>query len=306
MTKTFSSESANWIPPSHPTMFSSTVPNFEEALPFRVNREAVQNYVKNRGSLNIGDWAIEGQRMSTTTTTTTTTAPINQESNLPQPKVLGPDALRNYTKSRCSTPNLIHGNVQPLDSQYGMRVKKEGRANYEKNHNTEMKTLLQDYGKLSLPTPPVPHTQGELATNLFYSHQEGQMGPILNNYGRTSATPRPIPNVKGLDAEMNLQKGLGDSQLLQHGIDRYTPTPEPHVKGDQAHSNYDMGQGHHVNDLFHQYGKLQQPARAPPKVKYDGIENLRKGQGDAMRKTLSQCPPTNRRIERPQSASYWS
>ncbi|CAF4980719.1 unnamed protein product, partial [Rotaria sp. Silwood1] len=161
MTKTFSSESANWIPPSHPTTFSSTVPNFEEALPFRVNREAVQNYVKNRGSLNIGDWAIEGQRMSTTTTTTTTTAPINQESNLPQPKVLGPDALRNYTKSRCSTPNLIHGNVQPLDSQYGMRVKKEGRANYEKNHNTEMKTLLQDYGKLSLPTPPVPHTQGE-------------------------------------------------------------------------------------------------------------------------------------------------
>ncbi|CAF2390424.1 unnamed protein product [Rotaria sp. Silwood2] len=300
MTKKFSSESADWIPESYPTTFSSTMPNFEETPPYRVNREGVQNYVKNRGSLNIGDWAIEGRRMSTTT------LPINQESSLPQPKVLGPDALRNYTKSRCSTPNLIQGNFQPPDSNYGMRVRKEGRANYEKNHNTEMKTLLENYGKLSLPIPPVPHIQGELATNLFYSHQEGQMGPILNNYGRTSATPRPVPHVKGFDAEVNLQKGLGDSQLLQHGIDRYIPTPEPHVKGDQAYSNYDNGQGHHVNTLFHQYGKLQQSARAPPKVKYDGIENLRKGQGDDMRKTLSQCPPTNRHMERPQSASYWS
>ncbi|CAF1398258.1 unnamed protein product [Rotaria sordida] len=301
MTKIFSSESGDWIPPSHSTTFSSILPNFEETPPYRVNHEGVKNYIKNRGSLNIGDWAIEGRTMSTTTT-----LPINQELNLSQPKVLGPDALRNYTKSRSSTPNLIDGNFQPSDSQYGLRVKKEGRANYERNHNTEMKALLENYGKLSLPIPPVPNTQGELATNLFYTHQEGQIGPILNSYGRTSATPRPIPHVKGFDAEMNLQKGLGDSQMLQHGIKRPISTPEPHVKGDQAHLNYDMGQGYHVNNIFHQYGKLQQSARAPPKVKHEGIENLRKGQGDTMRKTLSQCPLTNRDIERPQSASYWS
>ncbi|CAF1969463.1 unnamed protein product [Rotaria magnacalcarata] len=303
MTRNLSSQSANWIPTSYATTFSSTIPNFEEATPYRVNPEGVKNYVKNRGSLNIGDWAIEGNRMSTTSATPLST---EQESNLPQPKVLGPDALRNYTKSRCSTPNLIYGNIQPPDPLYGMRVKKEGRANYEKNHNTEMKTLLESYGKLSLPIHSVPHTQGELATSLFYTHQEGQMGPIMNNYGHNSATPRPIPHVKGTAAEVNLQKGLGDSQLLQHDIDHYTPTPEPHVKGNQALFNYDMGQGHHVNDLFQQYGKLQQSARAPPKVKYDGVENLRKGQGDSMRKTLSQCPPTTRNMKRPQSVSYWS
>jgi len=158
MTKTLSSESDNWILPSNPTTFTSTLPNYEETPPFRVNREGVKNYVRNRGSLNIGDWAIEGRRMSTTTTT----LPINQESNLPQPKVLGPDALRNYTKSRCTTPNLIYGNIQPLDSQHGMRVKREGRANYEKNHNSEMKNLLQNYGKLPVPIQQGPHTQGEV------------------------------------------------------------------------------------------------------------------------------------------------
>jgi len=156
MTKSLSSDSANWFLPSTQKTFASNIPNYEEAPPYRVNREGAKNYVKNRGSLNIGDWAIEGRRMSTST------LPENQESNLPQPKVLGPDALRNYTKSRCTTPNLIYGNLQPPNSQQGMRVKKEGRANYEKNHNSEMKSLLQNYGKLPLSTKPVPNTQGEV------------------------------------------------------------------------------------------------------------------------------------------------
>jgi len=156
MTKTLSSESANWILPSHPATFTSTIPNYEESLPFRVNREGAKNYVKNRGSLNIGDWAIEGRRMSTTT------LPINQESNLQQPKVLGADALRNYTKSRCSTPNLISGILQPPDSPQVLRVKREGRANYEKSHHSQTKTLLENYGKLPLSTPKAPHTQGEV------------------------------------------------------------------------------------------------------------------------------------------------
>lgn len=161
MTKALSSESANWILPSNPTTFTSTLPNYEEAPPFRVNQEGVKNYIKNRGSLNIGDWAIEGRRMSTTT------LPVNQETTLYQPKVLGPDALKNYTKSRCTTPNLIYGNMSAPDPHHGMRVKREGRANYEKNHNSEMKTLLSSYGKLPLPTPTVPHTQGEVNYSLI-------------------------------------------------------------------------------------------------------------------------------------------
>ncbi|CAF1313219.1 unnamed protein product [Adineta steineri] len=302
MTTTLSSESANWILPSYPRTFTSTLPNYEEAPPFRVNHEGVKNYVKNRGSLNIGDWAIEGRRMSTTATILSD----NQQSNLVQPKVLGSEALRNYNKSRCSTPNLIYGDVQPPDSHHGMRVKREGQANYNKNHDSQVKTLQENYGKLPLPRQPAPHIQGEVATNLYYLHQEGQMGPILNNYGRSSATPRSVPpHVKGLAAQMNREKGRGDSQLLEHGIKRHVPISELNLKGEQAHLNYDMGQGHHVNELFHRYGKLQQSARTAPKVKFDGVDNFAKGQGDSMRKTLSQCPPTNRRMERPQTAPFW-
>lgn len=156
MTTTVSAESANWILPSNPTTFGSTLPNYEEAPPFRVNQEGVKNYIRNRGSLNIGDWAIEGRRMSTAT------LPVNQEPTVAQPKVLGPDALRNYTKSRCTTPNLIYGHMQTPDSNQPMRVKREGRANYEKNQDSQMKSLLQNYGKLPLPTPSVPNTQGEV------------------------------------------------------------------------------------------------------------------------------------------------
>jgi hypothetical protein len=132
------------------------------------------------------------------------------------------------------------------------------------------------------------------------------MGPILNNYGRHPLSPQAVPNVKGLAAEMNLQKGLGDSQILEHRTDHRPPTPEPNVKGVQGHLNYNMGQGRHVNKLFYEYGKLPQSARAPPKVKYGGIQNLQKAQGDAMRKAISQCPPSNRYPERTQSVPLWS
>lgn len=155
MTKKLSSESTYSIPPKDYSTFASKLPNFEEAPPFRVNPEAVKNYVKNRGSLNIGDWAIEGRRMSTTLTT-------NQESNVQQPKVLGEDALRNYTKSRCSTPNLIYGSTHSTEPQIGLRVTREGRANYERNNNNDMKTLFQNYGKSELPPQPAPNTQGEV------------------------------------------------------------------------------------------------------------------------------------------------
>ena len=158
MTRALSSESANWILPSHQKTFTSTLPDHEEALPFRVNREGVQNYLKNRGSLNIGDWAIEGRRMSTTTAA----AANDPASYIPAPKVLGPDALRNYTRSRSTTPDLINGRLQPPDSRGAMRVKKEGLANYEKSHYSQTKDLMQHYGKLPQPTQPVPHTQGQV------------------------------------------------------------------------------------------------------------------------------------------------
>ncbi len=144
-----------------------------------------------------------------------------------------------------------------------------------------------------------------MATNLFYTHQAGQLGPILNNYGRVAPSPRPVPNIKGFAAEANLQKGYGDSQILEHVADRRLPTPEPNVKGTQAQINYDMGQGRHVNKLFYEYGKLPQSARAAPKVKYDGVQNHANGQGDGMRKAISQCPPSTRYLERPQSAAVW-
>jgi hypothetical protein len=157
-----SAESANWILPSYPTTVASTMPNYEDAPPFRVHQEGVKNYMKNRGTLNIGDWAVEGRRASRMGSMTQ-----NEPTNttiLTQPKVVGPDALRNYSRSRSSTPNLIHGTLQPPDSHHHhLRVRREGQANYERNHDSQLKSLLHNYGKLPRSSRPMPHAQGEVS-----------------------------------------------------------------------------------------------------------------------------------------------
>ncbi|CAF0969174.1 unnamed protein product [Rotaria sordida] len=291
MTTTLSSESANWILPSVPTTLISTIPNYEESLPIRVNHDGIQNYIKNRGTLNLTKWAIEGKKMSTE----------HDSFPVPPPKVFGSDAMRNYTQSRGSAPNLIYGNLDPPNPHHHFRVKKEGRANYDRNHHTHMKTLLESYGKLPVPAQPMPHIKGEMASNLFYTHQKGHMGQIINNYGNLPLSPKPVPHVKGDAAEMNLRNSYGHSHILEHNIHNRPSSVEPHVKGIQAHLNYDMGRGRLVDKLFHEYGKLPRSARAAPKVKFDGVQNFNQAQGIAMRKTISQCPPSNRHLERSQS-----
>ena len=154
-----SSESAQWILPSNPITPTPSSPTYEQALPFRVNQEGVKNYMKNRGSLNIGEWAIEGQRPSSSSVSHA--SPIEEPYGT-QPKVIGPDAMRNYSRSRNSTPNLIYGALETANAHSQMRVKQEGLANYERNHNSDVKGLLQNYGKMPLLQQPIPHTQGEV------------------------------------------------------------------------------------------------------------------------------------------------
>ena len=131
------------------------------------------------------------------------------------------------------------------------------------------------------------------------------MANLLSGYDRAGASPRPIPHVKGEAAELNRQRARGTSQLTEHGVHERMSTPEPHLSGVQAHSNYDFAQGRRISQLFHQYGKVPLSARPAAKVAYDGVDNRNKSQGDAMRKTISQCPRSSRYIERPQSVPSW-
>lgn len=310
----------NWTLPSHPVTLTSTLPNYEESLPLRVNRDGVKNYLKNRGTLTLGDWQTESRRTSISAAAGQRLPSEHYAFVAPPPKVLGHDALRNYTRSRSSAPNLIGGVVDPPHPHHNHRVKPEAQANYNRNHNTQMKVLMEKYGKLEPPEPPRPHTQGQvnisiefiffkisidsfqLATNLFHIHKEGHLSKVFQEYGNVTPVTPPHPHVKGIAAEMNLRRNQGASHILEHNTKFREPIPDPHVKGEQAHLNYTVAQGCAVNQLFHEYGKLPVTARTEPKVKYGGIQNFRRAQGDAMRKTLSQCPPSHRFLERPQSA----
>ena len=163
MVTTVPSNSEPWILPNYQRRLSSTLPNYEQSVPMRVNREGVQNYIRNRGTLNFGDWATEGRRVSISSASVTeSTTTVQNVLAVPPPKVIGPDAMRNYIQSRTSTPNLIHGDLAPPNPHHHHRVKREGRANYNKNQNSQMKQLLENYGKLPVPTQPLPHTQGEV------------------------------------------------------------------------------------------------------------------------------------------------
>ena len=145
-----------------------------------------------------------------------------------------------------------------------------------------------------------------MATNNFYRDKQGHLNKVFYEYGHVTPVAPPDPHVKGMAAEMNFRKGRGVSNLLEHNNTFREPQHGPHVKGNQAHVNYEVAQGRAVSKLFHEYGKLPHSARTMPKVKYGGLDNFQKARGEAMRKTLSQCPPSRRYIERPQSAPLWT
>ena len=156
MASVLSDESADWIFPSQPTNRTASVlsNNYDEPVPMRVHREGVQNYVKSRGTLNLGDWATEARRTS-----------VDRQPALP-PKVIGSDALRNCTRGRSSTPNLIHGILEPPDSHHCLRVKREGRMNYDRNQNSQMKSLLENYGKFRSTPSSILATPRQVKSHL--------------------------------------------------------------------------------------------------------------------------------------------
>lgn len=161
MVETWPSDGGNWTLPSYPVTIASTLPNYEDSLPLRVNREGVQNYMKNRGTLQLGDQPLDYRRSSVSSART----PMRSDRFAfvaPPPKVLGADALRNYTRSRSSAPNLIGGVVEPPHPHHQFRVKPEAQKNYERNQRTQMKVLMENYGKLTPPDPPPLHIKGEV------------------------------------------------------------------------------------------------------------------------------------------------
>jgi hypothetical protein len=144
-----------------------------------------------------------------------------------------------------------------------------------------------------------------MATNLFYAQQKGHLDKNFTNYGHFPLSPRPPPHVNGAAAEKNLQKAQGSSIMLEHRADFRAPSTEPHVLGVQAQRNYDVARSGHLDKLFHDYGKQPLSARPEPKVTYGGVENFVRAQGDAVRKIITQCPPSHRYLERPQSVPVW-
>jgi hypothetical protein len=162
MTDLLSSASADWVVANQPNTFTSTLPTYAKELPMHVKREAVQNYIKNRGSLNLGDWAIEGRRSATPRMVRSDREPFPGQA-IPA-KVNGAEAIQNYVRSVSSTPNLLHGNLQPPNPHHGVRVRPEGRANYIQDHDSRMKILLESYGRnIPTPGPTRPHTQGAVS-----------------------------------------------------------------------------------------------------------------------------------------------
>ena len=155
-----SSESALWIRPlvAEPTV-SPVLPTFENDRPIGVHREGFQNYLKHRGSLSLShDLRNTDQRPSDE---------FLFRGQARSAKVLGDEARQNYLKNVTSTPQLLQSDYQPPDPHHRLRVKREGRENYVRDHDSRVKLLLENYGQISPPsTPRRPRTQGEVKTKI--------------------------------------------------------------------------------------------------------------------------------------------
>lgn len=148
-----SQESAEWMLPSKSNTprsvrsAQSVRIDHEPERPVGVSREGFKNYLRNSGSLNIGAWAIEGRRSATSSLERTDSQLFADQGK--QPKVIGDEAKKNYLKQTRGTPDILTSDYQPPRSHNQMRISRAGRANYLKDRESRVKSLLQNYGKLS-------------------------------------------------------------------------------------------------------------------------------------------------------------
>lgn len=173
----------------------------------RVKSEGQENYMKNRGSLNIGDWYQEGK---------------TYQSARPVPRIKSNEAKNTYIQSQGSMALNLGGYVENEASAHkGPRVKQEGQENFFKNRGTlSFNPHENNHGEY---TPPqIARVKFEGNDNRALS--QGSMGQLFGKYGRLPLDEKPVPRVK---YEANEYRANGNGSSMGKAMSMVPPSSRP-------------------------------------------------------------------------------
>ena len=288
-----SQEQTNWVLPSPSTKFASTLPNYEEALPIRVNREGVRNYLKHQGTLNIGDWATEAKPPPIPLVSQPVNYGQNTRDRLPTQAVRSQE-VQHYVRSRSAAPNLSYGQniyeapAQGLQSAAVRSYIRNNRAApavvygqnaYEIPSQMSQSDAMQNYTRGFGTTSNLAYGQGAYEVPA----QMAQSGAIQNYTRGPSATsdltygqsvdeiPAQILGPGGVDDYL---RSYSAQPNANYGQNAFEITPQ--VIGSDAVQNYIKGRITTPNLLYDNLNTPRKHHRM--RVKREGIDNYQKNQ----------------------------
>ena len=197
------------------SLTKSTIPEYDPNSTYssprsapRVRPEAVDNYLRNRGSLNIGDWAQQSH---------------DWQSPRPAPKVKYDVAQQAYNRNRGCMSELLTGYWEnPPVIRKGPRITKEAYGNFLKNKGSLTNLCYNNYGKNVESETHQPKVQYEGKSNL--EKNQGSMGNLFRNYGYAPLSARPVPRVK-FEGVNNMEANRGSS--IDKTLKQVPPSSRP-------------------------------------------------------------------------------
>ena len=144
----------------------------------RVKQEAHENYMRSRGSLDIGSWSEQSKHW---------------ESPRPAPRVKYDVAEKSYIKNRGCMNELLGGYLNPAIDKKGPRITNSAHGNYIKNRGTFNTILHQNENKQTAEIHN-PKVYYEGKDNRINGH--GSVGNLMTNYGYLPQSARPVPRIK--------------------------------------------------------------------------------------------------------------
>ncbi|KAK7090911.1 hypothetical protein V1264_010649 [Littorina saxatilis] len=298
----------------------------------RIKPEAVQNYERNRGTIQ----SLVFEQVAPTSSLAFTPRPsprcptsaskvnyklgvngnvgsVMNSSATPRPSSapaarIKPEAVGIATISRGTRMRpIIHEQSRDGPTQRQPRVKPAGEGIARISKGARMNTLIHEKSEDG-PTPRQPRVKPE-GEGIATVSKGKRMRTLLHEFAKHGPSPRQ-PRVKP-EAEDTAEVAKGgrmSSMLHKYGSMPLSARAVPRVKS-EAMDNATLDQGKRMETILHSYGRNQPSPRAAPRVKTEGEDNAELDKGKRMATVLhsfalplSSRPPPRVKPEASQSA----
>lgn len=139
------------------------------------------------------------------------------ESPRPAGRAVTTEGQRNANLNKGSMSELMGGYADPVPQRaiHPRAVKGEAAEIAEQSKGGAMKNLIDNYGKMSLDTPPAPKVHGENAEE-YAERNQGTVNNLMNNYGHLTPDQPPAQKVSyGGEEVAEKYRGAGMGPLLR-------------------------------------------------------------------------------------------